>query len=1129
MKKSIKFIASVFAATMFSLAACDNTNKNPSSNNSSSESGKTETPIVEPEKKNFIVTFDTNGGSTISSSTVKENDIVAKPADPAKEGFIFDGWYIDSTLTNKMDFSKPITSDTTLYSKWKVDDVKVIYIVSFDTNGGPSIESQRVEEGSKATKPIDPEREGYSFFGWFTNVGLTEPMNFDNPINSNLDLHAKWEQVIIDNTVYGIVDRDLKIPADVEFSTESHVSTKQTTIDCGSLSSSGSYNQNFDKLENASVVDGIKLLKYRYNTNGGFHLFADNSYYSNTLYHGREGTIFNVDPLGCINKVTVSYSASYSSTQNKGYAFTGDEIIKPNIRFGNDPSCVDYVYFLDPALNNASCDVNLSGYEYFSVCTGTYNLTLNTIVIDYDNNSTSGASYNTSSGNGKTRINPTKYTYSLVPGESKITVPLKTEYNKVTNAYTVVESKELTYYTTSYVSSHPECKADAAITDPILVCAYYTAFRKWPANYAKNTGGVKSIFGDKARQVSEYNRTDGYVRAVPWNFNGVYFEFDIDLDGSYQSSRGSGRVVAWESGWSGEGYDDSPVCIYTDDHYNTFLEYLNNGTWSNRFNAEGLVAGIKHSIAPTVTLTGFDPNMVEGTSGGGDIGGDEDEQKVINDDDYYANSAPTEMINEYTATYQQVTNKSGIRAGCAYTFGNNAFRILYPNGPLYTVDESNHTVVFNNSNDINNVEKYYFELVSESTCYVFRIDGRGNKFYLGCNTNNPSKVIDSRTLFNFGFDAYGNFKISCNGKYFRFNTSGNLYRFYDYGSQNPIQLYRLCDVEGAIPPVENYIDTNDTQVTSTSKFNSPNPFYIVSEGYKKCMFGSGKVRIDPTTKALQVEEHARLESVSFEKHNQYDLYAIKHNDTYIKFVNYYDGYIDTEVYYYPTYFDFQFDSETGKVKIVPMNLNGSTPEPESTDGKQYYLTYLPNNLRFGFVDDESKVDTYIYTHELEPNYFFHMCNSTFQFEFMSTFILVDETYGKCLTDNSDANYVVDSFNELTILGEYNFVVMNIAKDLDFDAYYFELQTDEGIKYIRFNAETSEVFLGDYPDYFLITFEGNVPRIEAATYTNTGTFVSISSTTDNYLLGYNPESGKFMLCKEDSELEQYLFFVEVYYE
>ncbi len=64
------------------------------------------------------VTYNTNGGSSISSQTIEEGTTISKPADPTKENSIFDGWYVDSILTTKFDFNTSITKDITLYAKW---------------------------------------------------------------------------------------------------------------------------------------------------------------------------------------------------------------------------------------------------------------------------------------------------------------------------------------------------------------------------------------------------------------------------------------------------------------------------------------------------------------------------------------------------------------------------------------------------------------------------------------------------------------------------------------------------------------------------------------------------------------------------------------------------------------------------------------------------------------------------------------------------------------------------------------------------------------------------------------------------------------------------------------------------
>ena len=66
----------------------------------------------------YTVKFNTNGGSTIKSVSVKKNAVVAEPAAPVKEGFTFEGWYTDKDLTTPYDFSEKVTKSITLYAKW---------------------------------------------------------------------------------------------------------------------------------------------------------------------------------------------------------------------------------------------------------------------------------------------------------------------------------------------------------------------------------------------------------------------------------------------------------------------------------------------------------------------------------------------------------------------------------------------------------------------------------------------------------------------------------------------------------------------------------------------------------------------------------------------------------------------------------------------------------------------------------------------------------------------------------------------------------------------------------------------------------------------------------------------------
>lgn len=66
----------------------------------------------------FTVSFNSNGGSSVSSQIVDINNYSIEPTPPTALGFTFIGWF-DISLTNDFDFeSTPIVSNITLYAKW---------------------------------------------------------------------------------------------------------------------------------------------------------------------------------------------------------------------------------------------------------------------------------------------------------------------------------------------------------------------------------------------------------------------------------------------------------------------------------------------------------------------------------------------------------------------------------------------------------------------------------------------------------------------------------------------------------------------------------------------------------------------------------------------------------------------------------------------------------------------------------------------------------------------------------------------------------------------------------------------------------------------------------------------------
>ncbi len=82
------------------------------------------------------------------------------------------------------------------------------YTVTFDTNGGSSVDSQKVAEGEKASVPVDPEKDGYAFIGWYVSNGYSQPFDFDQEITGDVTVYAKWydENDMTDTDGDGLTD-----------------------------------------------------------------------------------------------------------------------------------------------------------------------------------------------------------------------------------------------------------------------------------------------------------------------------------------------------------------------------------------------------------------------------------------------------------------------------------------------------------------------------------------------------------------------------------------------------------------------------------------------------------------------------------------------------------------------------------------------------------------------------------------------------------------------------------------------------------------------------------------------------------------------------------------------------------
>lgn len=160
-KKFKTSIFGVFLLTMMLfLMACD-TNTNPSDH--------IDTPL------SYTLMFDSNGGSSIDNKIFKAGDKIELDLEPpTKDGYIFIGW--EPNMPDIMP-----AHDVTLKATWEPNN----YSITFDTEGGSSIDPLTLPYLERLPEIEVPTKEGYIFGGW--DITLPDMM----PLNG-LNVKAIW-------------------------------------------------------------------------------------------------------------------------------------------------------------------------------------------------------------------------------------------------------------------------------------------------------------------------------------------------------------------------------------------------------------------------------------------------------------------------------------------------------------------------------------------------------------------------------------------------------------------------------------------------------------------------------------------------------------------------------------------------------------------------------------------------------------------------------------------------------------------------------------------------------------------------------------------------------------------------
>lgn len=108
---------------------------------------------------------------------------------PTKDGYNFDGWYLENTYENQVNSPYTITDNIVLYAKWTE---KIYYVVSFITSG-TAVDSITVEQGESIAVIPTTYKEKYNFIGWYTDEAYTNKITFPFTPTESITLYAYFE------------------------------------------------------------------------------------------------------------------------------------------------------------------------------------------------------------------------------------------------------------------------------------------------------------------------------------------------------------------------------------------------------------------------------------------------------------------------------------------------------------------------------------------------------------------------------------------------------------------------------------------------------------------------------------------------------------------------------------------------------------------------------------------------------------------------------------------------------------------------------------------------------------------------------------------------------------------------
>ncbi len=143
--------------------------------------------------KKYAVSFDGCGENVSETRTVTFDAPYGELPKPVKTGHTFKGWFNDPSVGSEVKDDTIVSEagDHILYARWEANTYKV----RFDAAGGKAdLAEKDVVFGSTYNALPQPDRDGYTFNGWFTEkAGGTRVFDYTRvTVPSDHSLYAHW-------------------------------------------------------------------------------------------------------------------------------------------------------------------------------------------------------------------------------------------------------------------------------------------------------------------------------------------------------------------------------------------------------------------------------------------------------------------------------------------------------------------------------------------------------------------------------------------------------------------------------------------------------------------------------------------------------------------------------------------------------------------------------------------------------------------------------------------------------------------------------------------------------------------------------------------------------------------------